>query len=571
MFRNPLYLMWLAVAAGAAAALHLWAARRRRELARSLGDPETIARLLPPEAGPRRRLKAALLLCGLALAFAALAGPQWGVELVATRSDMRQVFVAVDTSLSMTAEDASPNRLEKAKRELSGLLDALQGERVGVIAFAGDAGILCPLTSDVAAAKQILAGVSADAIPVPGTAVGTAVRLAAGTLQRYPGGKAVVLLTDGEDHRSDPAGAAAEAAASGVRIFAIGIGTPQGNPLPVKEAGSGALTGYKKDRKGATVISRLGEKTLAEMAAQTGGAYYRASPAEDEVADIARRIKGLERSQGETGASQQYRNRFLYPLAAAFLLLLAEPLVPLRRARAAAKGPPSPEGGRPPLPQGAALLLLCLLPLPGRAAVRESELRAGNSLYQKRRFEDALERYRAAQRPGDARPDFNAGDALYRLEDFEESARRFQGLAEDPKTPRELRAAAYYNLGGALVRKGDYAGAVSAYRRAVVLGPEDRDARENLAVALRLLKNPPPPRKKCDKPDDKKKEGKGGGGGDKKDSQPPTPAPRPQDGMSKEDAARIMRAVAEKEKAAKQSVQQFSPQQQKRPPSEEDW
>jgi Ca-activated chloride channel family protein len=557
MFRNPWYLLWLALAVGAAAALYAWAAARRRELARSLGEPDTLARLTPPETGSRRRLQAVLLLSGLALIFAALAGPQWGVELVSTRSDLRQVFVAIDTSLSMTAEDVSPNRLEKAKRELSGLLDALKGERVGVIAFAGDAGILCPLTSDTEAAKQILAGVSVGAMPRPGTAVGAAVRLAVGALQRYPGGKAVVLLTDGEDHRSDPAGAAAAAAAAGVRVYAIGIGTPEGNPLPVKEAGSGALTGYKKDRKGATVISRLGEKSLAEMAARTGGAYYRASPAEDEVADIARRIRGLERSQGEAGASQQYRNRFLYPLAAAFLLLLAELLVPLRRAPAAAK----------------ALLLLCLLAPQGRAAGRESELRSGNRLYQKRRFEQSLERYRAAQRPGDARPEFNAGDALYRLEDFEEAARRFQGLAEDPKTPRELRAAAYYNLGGALVRKEDYAGAVAAYRRAVVLAPEDRDARENLAVALRLLKDPPPSKKQCDKPskddkDDKKDpKGKGGGGGGK-DSAPP-PAPRPQDGMSKEDAARIMRSVAEKEKAAGQALQQASPQ--KRPPSEEDW
>ncbi len=399
------------------------------------------------------------------------------------------------------------------------------------------------------------------AVPTPGTAVGAAVRLAVGALGRYSGGKAVVLLTDGEDHRSDPAGAAAAAAAAGVRIYAIGIGTPEGTPLPLKEPGSGALSGYRKDRKGATVISRLGEKALADMAAQTGGAYYRASPAEDEVADIARRIQGLEKSQGETGAAQRYRNRFLYPLAAAFLLLLAEVFVPLRRARAAA------------------LLLCLLLPAPGGAAGKESELRAGNDLYGKRRFEAALERYGAAQKPGDARPDFNAGDALYRLEDFEEAAKRFRSLAEDPKAPREMRAAAYYNLGGALVRKGDYAGAVSAYRRAVVLRPEDRDARENLAVPLRLLKNPPPPKKKCDKPDDKKKEGqpqdkdpkgKGDGGGkDGQQKQPPPPAPRPQDGMSKEDAARIMRAVAEKEKAAREPVMQ--PSADKRPPSEEDW
>jgi Ca-activated chloride channel family protein len=554
----------MALAVGAAAALHFWAAARRREIAARLGDPGMLSRMIPAEAAARRKLKAALLLAGLALVFLALAGPQWGVELVTTRSDVRQVLIAVDTSLSMTAEDVSPNRLEKAKRELAQLLASLQGDRVGVIAFAGDAGVLCPLTTDVEAAKQILSAVSVGSIPVPGTAIGTAVRLASSLLQRYPGGKALVLLTDGEDHHTDPLGAAGEAAAAGVKIYAIGIGTVEGNPLPIKEEGSGALTGYKKDRKGSTVISRLGEKTLVDMAARTGGAYYRASPSEDEVADIARRIEGLEKSQGVAGASQQYRNRFLFPLAAAFLLLLAEMLVPLRRA--------------PSSWTAAALLLLCLLPAFAQAA-DESDLRAGNRLYHKRQFTDALQRYRAAQSPGDPRPGFNAGDALYRLEDFDEAAQKFQSLGEDPKAPKAARSAAYYNLGDVLVRKQDYTGAVAAYRRAVVLNPQDRDAKENLAVALRMLKHPPPPKKGGNKPnqdkskDDKKdqKDKSGGGGG--KDSQPPPPAPRPQDQMSKDDAQRIMRSVAEKEKAANSNqmkqMQQANPQ--KRPPSEEDW
>jgi Ca-activated chloride channel family protein len=545
----------MALAVAAAAALHSWAAARRRAIAKDLGNPEMLSRLVPSETAARRRLKAALLLSGLALVFVALAGPQWGVELVTTRSDLRQVFIVVDTSLSMTAEDVSPNRLEKAKRELAQLLTALKGDRVGVIAFAGDAGILCPLTTDVEAAKQILSGVAVGSIPVPGTAIGTAVRLATSALQRYPGGKAIVLLTDGEDHHTDPLGAAAEAAAAGVKIYAVGIGTAEGNPLPVKEEGSGALTGYKKDRKGSTVISRLGEKTLVDMAARTEGAYYRASPAEDEVMDIMRRIDGLEKSQGISGSTQQYRNRFIFPLTAAFLLLLAEMLVPLKKSPAAGK----------------AALLLCLLPVFAHAG-DESDLRAGNSLYHKRKFEDALERYRAAQRPGDPRPDFNAGDALYRLENFDEAAQKFQRLAEDPKAPRQARAAAYYNLGDVLVRKQDYAGAVAAYRRAVVLAPRDRDSRENLAVALRMLKHPPPPKQQCKKPNPEKKDEKKDQKDkdrDKNDSKPPPSAPRPQDQMSKDEAQRIMRSVAEKEKSAQSRPQQISPQ--KQSPPEEDW
>jgi len=570
MFRNPLYLVWLLPAAAAAAALHAWAAARRRGLAALLGDPATLARLVPPETAARRRLKAVLELGGLALVFVALAGPQWGVELVATRSDARQVFVAVDASLSMTAEDASPNRLEKAKRELALLLDSLQGDRVGVIAFAGDAGILCPITGDVEAAKQILAGLSAGSIPVPGTAIGTAVRLAVSVLQRYPGGKAVVLLSDGEDHHTDPLAAAAEAEAAGVRIYAIGIGTPEGNPLPLKEEGSGALTGYKKDRKGQTVISRLGEKTLAEMAARTGGSYWRASPSEDEVGEIVRQIEGLEKSQGVAGASQQYQNRFIFPLGLAFLLLLAELLVPLRAAGSIrGSAPLRPDSG---ITLPAALLIVALLPASASAAGKEAALRAGNRLYGKRQYQDALARYRQAQRQDDARPDFNSGNAFYRLEDYDEAAERFQRLAEDQRSPRGLRAAAFYNLGDVLVRKQDYAGAVAAYRRAVVLAPQDADARHNLAVALRLLKNPPPPKQKCNKPkpDQKKSDSQKGPGQPQAQPQPQPAAARPQDRMAKEDAQRIMRSVAEKEKAARKMGQNMAPRQQ-RPPPEEDW
>ncbi|MFA6004248.1 MAG: VWA domain-containing protein [Elusimicrobiota bacterium] len=560
MFRNPIYLLWMLPAASAVFLLHFWADARRRKITARLGDPATIARLVPEGAAQSRRIQTWLQTAATALLFAALAGPQWGVELTTTRSDARQVFIAVDTSLSMTAEDVPPSRLEKAKRELSLLLDSLPGDRVGVIAFAGNAGILCPLTTDIAAAKQILASLSVGSIPEPGTAIGSAVRLAASVLQRYPGGKALVLLTDGEDHHTDPLGAAAEAAAAGVRIYAIGIGTPEGNPLPIKEDGSGALTGYKKDRKGQTVISRLGEKSLMDMAASAGGAYWRASPSEDEIAEIAHQIENLEKSQGVSGTANQYKNRFIFPLAAALLLLLADLLVPWSQSRRLKSAPTT-------------LLLLLLLCLPGsaRAASRESALRSGNKLYGERRYQEALGRYRDARRPADPRPEFNAGDALYRLEDYDSAAQGFQRLGEDPRLPDATRSHAFYNLGNALVQKQDYAGAVAAFRKAVILSPSDPDARHNLAVALRMLQDPPPPKKQCDKPkpkpDDKDKNND-----PQKPGQPPPPASRPQDRMSKDDAERIMRSVAEKEKTDKKQPHNLVPRpQQKSRPNEEDW
>ena len=184
MFRNPWTLLWLVPAIGGTVLLHAWAATRRRRLSATFGEPATIARLTPAETPARRRLKAALQIAAAALILIALAGPQWGVELLATRSEARQVFILVDTSLSMTAQDVEPTRLEKAKRELSLLLDTFKGERVGVIAFAGNAAILCPLTQDADAAKQILSSISVGSIPEPGTAIGTAVRLGVESLSQ---------------------------------------------------------------------------------------------------------------------------------------------------------------------------------------------------------------------------------------------------------------------------------------------------------------------------------------------------------------------------------------------------
>ncbi|MBI5208922.1 MAG: VWA domain-containing protein [Elusimicrobia bacterium] len=337
MFRNPSALLWLLPAVAAALGLHAWAAARRRALTETLGDPATIARLVPPETAGRRRLKAALLSSGLALLVLALAGPQWGVELVETKAPLRHVVIALDLSLSMMTEDVKPNRLEKAKRELSMLLDDLRGNRVGVVAFAGEAAVFCPITTDVDAAKQILEALEVKALPRPGTAIAKAVDLASGALERYPGGRAIVLITDGEDTSGSPTAlndAARRAGRSGIQIFPIGIGTPEGEPIPLRDA-DGATAGYKKDAKGNTVVSRLGESALSEAAALTGGTYYRATLGESEASEIAEKIAALEKAEGMVGKAQRYKNKFMIPLALAFLLLLVEMLIPETAARSA--------------------------------------------------------------------------------------------------------------------------------------------------------------------------------------------------------------------------------------------
>ncbi|HEX4047784.1 MAG TPA: VWA domain-containing protein, partial [Elusimicrobiota bacterium] len=424
MFRSPFWLAAALPALGAAWGLLAWAAARRRRVAAALGRAAVLSRS-SEDAHLRRRWAAGLRLAALALLLLALAGPQWGVELVPTRGSSRQVVVAIDTSLSMQTADVKPDRLERAKSSLSLLLDQLQGDRVGVVAFAGDAETVCPLTSDIEAAKELLGSLEVGAVPTPGTSIGSALRLATAMIGRYPGSKSIVLLTDGEDHKSDPLGAANEAAASGVRVYTIGIGTPEGEPIPLEGGG------YKKDLRGSTVVSRLGEGTLASIAKITGGTYSRSSPGEDEIADIAAKIKAGEAAQGLSGTVVRWRNRYAWPLGAAFALLLLESalsLLPLTRAAKAA----------------AVLVLLAGLPRSARAATFEGRLRDANKTYQNKDYETALDEYEEASgaRPGDARPVFNAGDALYRLNRDTDAAGAFDSVADRRGASAPLRAAA---------------------------------------------------------------------------------------------------------------------------------
>jgi len=565
MFRSPL---WLAAALGlipAAWALLKWAEVRRRGVSAAMGKGVTLDRNVTAA----RRNFSAVRLSAIGLIVMALAGPQFGVELVETRSDARQAVIVVDVSLSMLTPDVKPNRLERAKSSLALLIDQLRGERIGVVAFAGVAQTVCPLTQDADAAKQLLSALEAGAVPTPGSALGDALRAATALLGRYPGGKAVVLLTDGEDHKSDPLGAAREAAAAGVRVYAVGIGTPEGEPIP------DASGTYHKNATGGTVVSRLDEGTLANIAKETGGAYYRTTPGSDEIADIAKRIRELDAAKGVSGTANLWRNRYAWPACIAFILLFLELLIALIPTRTLSSTTPPT--------RTAALVALAWLFLasPAAAATAESSLRAGNKLYHKEKYEEALERYgeAAAKKPKDPRPAFNAGGALYRLDKLEDATALYESVGARTDIPAATRASALYNLGDTRFKTGDFAGAASAFRGALTAAPGDADARHNLAVTVKKLKSPPPPQsKKQDqkknepqKPDDKKDKPKGGGGGEGESPKAP-PKARPQDALTKEEAERILRAVSEREKQSQRQAQEGKGRRaQGRPPSGEDW
>lgn len=318
---------WLLVPVALAVLLG-WVETRRRKLLTVLGHHRTVARMLPPGLGVRRRWISILRVAGLLGFVVALAGPLIGSKLVEFKQKGLDVFIAVDCSLSMQAEDLKPNRMAHAKLILQQLIDRLAGSRIGILAFAGQAYVECPLTIDQNAARETLDSIDVGSVPIPGTVIGDAIRVALKGLKAgESGSRVLILLTDGEDHHSDPVGAAKEAAKVGLKIYAIGIGTPQGEPIPIFDE-QGHRTGYKRDKKGEIVLSRLDEQTLTEITQITGGQYFRATDTGDEVEALGRALDALQQGDQKAQLFNRYENRYQWPLAMGIICLLASLAIP---------------------------------------------------------------------------------------------------------------------------------------------------------------------------------------------------------------------------------------------------
>jgi len=275
-FANPIWLNGL-FAVPVLVVLLLWGAgRRRREALQFTGTP--LGGALAPGRSWRKDLLKTLLKAGtLALLVLALARPQMGSQLVKVQREGIDLVIALDVSLSMLAEDMKPSRLERAKQEIVDLIRGLKGDRIGIVAFAGDAVVLCPLTVDYGAARMFAQSADIDLVSLPGSALHKAIDT---SVQLFPESqkhdRVIILVTDGESHTGDPVAAAEKAASMGVRIYTIGIGRAQGELIPLRGT-DGAMAGYKKDNAGETVLTRLDEGTLRRIAQVSHGKYLPAT------------------------------------------------------------------------------------------------------------------------------------------------------------------------------------------------------------------------------------------------------------------------------------------------------
>ena len=320
-----------------------WALLRRAASLQRIGDPLLIERLSVTNR-LRRILRIVLWFLGTALIIVALARPQWGSDIEIVEQRGVQVMVVLDISRSMLAQDVKPTRLDRAKLEIADLISRLNGDEVGIVLFSGASFIHSPLTSDYATARTYLNHASTNAITRQGTAIGEAIGTAlAGFSNQRTSQKIIVIMTDGENHEGDPVAAARQAAAEGAVIYTVGLGSPDGQPIPEYDE-RGNVTGYRQDAQGRVITSQLDEATLQQVAEAGGGRYFRAA-ARDTITGLTTEIQSFQDESFQSEFSQKRVERFqLFLLVGALSLILADvltdrlSLAPLRRRTTAAEG-----------------------------------------------------------------------------------------------------------------------------------------------------------------------------------------------------------------------------------------
>jgi len=298
--------------------------KKKKSLLKKFADERVHSVLFGMKSFYKESAKYGMVLFALGLLILAVARPQIGNRVEEVKQIGIDVYVLLDVSASMKAEDLKPSRLEKAKNEISELMRKLQGDRIGLIIFAGDAYVQFPLTTDYGAANLFLSTVDVNSIPQQGTAIASAITLAAKSFDtKATTKKVMVIITDGEDHEGDIDSAVKDAVDKDILIYTIGMGSPSGAPIPIYDANNQQV-GFKKDANGATVLTKLDEATLQQIASKAGGKYYLSSSYQNELDLIYKDLSSLEKSEYGSKKITDFDDKYFYFLIPALLLLAWE-------------------------------------------------------------------------------------------------------------------------------------------------------------------------------------------------------------------------------------------------------
>jgi Ca-activated chloride channel homolog len=317
-FGNPEYL-YLLILIPALAFMHLIFAYLKKKALTRFGNPDLVSHLMPDVSVYRPVVKFYLLLLALLAIIFTLAAPQFGTRMQTVQRQGIELMIALDVSNSMNARDIEPSRLERAKQAIARLTDRLVNDRIGLIVFAGQAYTQLPITSDYASAKMFLSNITSDMVPTQGTAIGAAINLALNSFTKQEDiNRAIIIITDGENHEDDAVGAARKAAEQGIKVYTVGMGSPEGGPIPVGGTGN-----FLRDRDGNVVITRMDEQMLLTIANAGDGEFIAANNIRAGINNLISELSDLEKSEFETKVYTDFEDQFqILALLALFFLII---------------------------------------------------------------------------------------------------------------------------------------------------------------------------------------------------------------------------------------------------------
>jgi Ca-activated chloride channel family protein len=499
----------------------------KKDSAKRIGDPNLVKELTAQYSPKKFLTKFILFIIALALCIFAVAGLAKPDSTQKINRKGTDIMIALDVSKSMLAEDIKPSRLERAKQVISKIIDNSPEDRIGLVIFAGRAYLQMPMTIDLAAAKMYLASASPEDVPTQGTVISQALKMCYAAFNpKEKTYKSVLLISDGEDHDDEAIKVTKELAQQGIMVNTIGIGSPQGAPIMDPETHQ-----YKTDNKGQTVISKLNEEELSNIA-KTGNGIYQLYINTDEVAGkLKNKLSTISNATTTSDSSYaSFKQYFQYFLAAAFILLLIEFFVSEKR--------------NTKIKNAIAVLFFIMISSSSFSQNTKASIIKGNKAYKENNFDVAEKEYSEALK-GSAKnviADYNLGNTLYRKDSIEEAAKSYENAIQNTKD-NSIKQQAFYNKGVAYQKAKKLPECILAYKNALILNPNDEDARQNLERALKQQQQNQQNQKDNK---DKKQQPKN----QKKNNQQQNQEPKPQPSkISKQDAEEKLKSLLEKEKA----------------------
>lgn len=543
-FEEPIYLYLLAVIPVLALVRWLLERKQHKRL-RKFGDPELLSQLMPDVSRWRPAAKFWMLEAALALLIVMIARPQMGTRISHDKRTGIETIIAMDISNSMLAEDVAPSRLDRTKMMVENLVDNFTDDKIGLIVFAGDAFVQLPITSDYVSAKMFLSDIHPSLMATQGTDIATAINMATNSFTQQQGvGKAIIVVTDGEDHEGGALEAAKDAKKKGMRVYVLGVGSPNGAPIPL---GNG---NYMKDRTGNTVMTKLNEEMCRQVAEAGGGAYIHVDNNSNAQQQLDNELSKLTKKEMQSTIYSDYDEQFQAFGIIALILLIIEICILDRKNPLARRI--NIFGRR----QRTATVLLLLFAATAAVAQTDRQyVTSGNKLFRNGQFDQAEVAYRKAieKNPRNPQAHYNLGNALMAQKKDSAAVQSLQKSTE-LETSKIRKAMAFHNMGVVCQQHKMYGEAIEAYKSALRLNPKDDATRYNLELCKRQQKNQQNQKNQNQQDKDKKDKNGKDKKNDKQKNDKQDQNKKKENKMSKENAEQMLNAAMQQEKSTQQRI-----------------